>query len=98
MTKIDCFLKERIDSTELEVIESLNNDYFKENYFHLKGNKLEINVFFLDTIEKDKIKYEFASKKLPLVFINDKLIKEGALLSDKELSEILDIGISIQEL
>ncbi|EAE6149398.1 TPA: arsenic metallochaperone ArsD family protein, partial [Listeria monocytogenes] len=35
--------------------------------------------------------------KLPIVILNGKLIKKGQFLSNKEIGDILDIGISTQE-
>lgn len=109
MIKIEYFLlaeeaKIFEKSINFEVFKSLNNFQFQKNYFDLKQKKLLTDIVFLDelnlvSLENDKVLnyYDRCKDKFPLVFLNDELIKDRDLLDVDELSDILDIGLSIQE-
>ena len=102
--KICYYLIEDMLTEELEIFDLLRQKVYSDIYYSLKQEKLELKVYYLkDSITPFQINQEIASEmslngitKLPIVTINDKIIKKGNLLSSEELSKILDIGISLQ--
>ncbi|ALS02508.1 hypothetical protein ATZ33_14310 [Enterococcus silesiacus] len=107
MIKIEYFIlnKNFSNNIDFDIFESINSSKFKENYFYLKGKSLETEIIFLDESKKlllkNKVVQKYYDKNdasvFPLVFLNDRVIKQGSFLSSDELSDILDIGLSIQQ-
>ncbi|WP_375179054.1 hypothetical protein [Enterococcus rotai] len=106
MIKIECFIlsKNFSSNVDFEIFESINNKVFKENYFLIKGESLETDIIFLDEkkslVNNRKVQKYYDENDVsvfPLVLLNDEIISRGRFLSSDELSDILDIGLSIQQ-
>lgn len=67
---------------------------FKKQYERLKEKVLSTNLFF---VKKDtELPETFTLDQLPIVEVDYKVTKVKGLLSLAELSELLDIGITLQ--
>ncbi|WP_163652133.1 arsenic metallochaperone ArsD family protein [Listeria sp. PSOL-1] len=102
--KYFCLEEELQFELEIEVINQLASEEFKQAYLDLNGIKIEIQVFFLNESEvpfkAHENVYALIKQKgkdiLPIVTLNDKIIKKNALLNNDEIEEIFGIGIDAQ--
>lgn len=89
---------------KLEVFKSMHNISFRNSYNHHSEEKLLTHLYiksesyspFFQNKLVDKELKKNGDNALPLVIINNEIIKRGDLLTVDELSELLGIGISIQ--
>lgn len=104
--KIEYFLPVDCNSDELEGFKAIhNNDNLKEFYKKKEHETLETKIYnwsrsiipflkdseVLNTLQREDLKC------LPIVKINGSIFITQRVLSLNELSDILDIGISIQK-
>ncbi|GAA3015074.1 hypothetical protein GCM10019998_09010 [Tetragenococcus solitarius] len=103
--KIEYYLLKSENSDAFEAFSSLNQDnIFKEHYKRVKGEELITNLFILNSsivpfLQNNVVLRELETKDitcLPIVMINDRLYLSGSIFTIEELSELLDIGITIQ--
>ncbi|MGE6261369.1 arsenic metallochaperone ArsD family protein [Heyndrickxia sporothermodurans] len=89
---------------ELEVFKSLHNENFRNSYNLHSEDKLITHLYIKSESSTPFFQNELVDKELnkdgdnalPLVIINNEIIKRGDLLTVEELSDLLGIGISIQ--
>ncbi len=102
---ISYYVFEQVDDEELYVFKSLHEDLAtKEFYSHTKGKKLETNLYFLSHsilpfLENSQVLNLLRTgdiKRLPIIEIDNQIVKTGSYLSLTELSEITGIGMSMQ--
>ncbi|MEC3941382.1 arsenic metallochaperone ArsD family protein [Enterococcus mundtii] len=102
---ISYYVFEQVDDEELYVFKSLHEDLAtKEFYSHTKGKKLETILYFLSHsilpfLENSQVLNLLRTgdiKRLPIIEIDNQIVKTGSYLSLTELSEITGIGISMQ--
>lgn len=89
---------------ELEAFKSVHDIGFRNSYNHHSEEKLITHLYiksesytpFFQNELVDKELKKNGDNALPLIIINNEIIKRGDLLTVEELSELLGIGISIQ--
>lgn len=88
---------------ELEAFKSVHDISFRNSYNHHSEEELITHLYFKSESYTSFFQNELVDKELkngdnalPLVIINNEIIKRGNLLTVEELSELLGIGISIQ--
>ncbi|AGE28961.1 hypothetical protein CU026_1017 [Enterococcus faecium] len=77
----------------------------KEFYNRIKNKQIETNLYFLSDsilpfISNPKILNLLQTKdlkSLPIIVIDEEIVKYGAYLSVEELEKLTNIGMSIQE-
>ena len=103
---ISYYALNRNNDENLFVFQSLHEDtMLKEFYNRTKSKQIETSLYFLNDsilpfISNPKILSLLETKdleSLPIVVIDDEIIKTGAYLTVEELEKITDIGISVQK-
>ena len=103
---ISYYALNRNNDENLFVFQSLHEDtMLKEFYNRTKSKQIETNLYFLNDsvlpfISNPKILSLLETKdleSLPIVVIDDEIIKTGACFTVEELEKITDIGISVQK-
>jgi hypothetical protein len=80
------------------------NIFLKEQYRSLKGIEFQTNIFsleeelspFINDESVLNILKELDIKGLPIVIVDNNIVKIGDILLTEELSNLLDLGISFQ--
>ncbi len=84
-----------VNHQEFLGFQALHEDtIFKKHYEQLKGKPLITNLFFIET--DTDLPETFTLEQLPVVEVDHEIIKINGLLTLDEISELLDIGISLQ--
>lgn len=105
MINISCYcLADDENCLELEVFKSIHDESFRNSYNLHSEEKLSTHLYIKSESNIPFTKNELVDKELkkdgdnalPLVIINNEIIKHGDLLSVEELSDLLGIGISTQ--
>ncbi|EGP5213232.1 arsenic metallochaperone ArsD family protein [Enterococcus faecium] len=103
---ISYYVLNRSDNEGLFVFQSLHEDtMLKEFYNRIKNKQIETNLYFLSDsilpfISNPKILNLLQTKdlkSLPIIVIDEEIVKYGAYLSVEELEKLTNIGMSIQE-
>ncbi|MDY0405427.1 arsenic metallochaperone ArsD family protein [Virgibacillus sp. 179-BFC.A HS] len=89
---------------KLEVFKSIHDERFRNSYNILHEEKLFTHLYMKSKSNSPFKQNELVNKELkkdgdnalPLVIINNEIVKRGDLLTVEELSDLLGIGISIQ--
>lgn len=90
-------------SNEFEAFKVIHDKEYQKNYKLLKEIEFETIVQYVSEDNKNiknknvKVLLECNLDLLPIVTINEKIVCKKRILSLEELSELLDIGFSIQE-
>lgn len=99
ISKNDVLTKESI---EMEVFKTISEEEFRQNYKLLKGSELITNVYYIDVknpvFENRFIEEEYNKNNdlLPVVLVNNEIVCKKNILPVKDLSKLLDIGLSVQ--
>ena len=98
---ISYYVLNRSDDEGLFVFQSLHEDtMLKEFYNRIKNKQIETNLYFLSDSILPFISNLLQTKdlkSLPIIVIDEEIVKYGAYLSVEELEKLTNIGMSIQE-
>lgn len=107
MINIVYYIKENdlpvFNSNEFEVFKTIHDKEYQRNYKILKEIEFETVIQYVSEENKNiknnsvKALLECNLGLLPIVTINEEIVCKKRILSLEELSELLDVGFSIQE-